>query len=279
MTMKEIRPIIATFALIFCVFPLVAQEDQKIVIEITKEVDGEKKTFKGEYNSREEMEADPSYQEFAGGDNQFHFWSDDDTHVFLDLNQVDDLQNHFFQFFDKDDDTNTFFFHGFDSDSDDNSFDFSFDNFDSENFSEELKEKLKNLGVEIEELVDRFSTDDGTNNFKIITLRSIQVTDTQGEFGKKGQVSKNQLLELEDLTFYPNPSKDGRVKVRFSVPDEDDLEIQVSNLEGKEVFSRYFDRFAGYYSEEIDLSNQKEGIYLLEISRGKKRLTKKIVIE
>ena len=99
------------------------------------------------------------------------------------------------------------------------------------------------------------------------------------EFGKKGKVNESDLLELEDLTFYPNPSKNGKIKVRFSTPSENNLSIKVSNLEGKEVFSRYFESFSGRYAETIDLSGQKEGIYLLEISQGKKRLTKKLVVD
>lgn len=95
---------------------------------------------------------------------------------------------------------------------------------------------------------------------------------------KKGEVNKNSKLELEDLSFYPNPSTTGRFKVRFKVPQEKELSIKVFNLDGKEVYNRYFERFGGTYSESIDLSGQSEGIYLLEISQGDKRITKKIVI-
>ena len=85
-------------------------------------------------------------------------------------------------------------------------------------------------------------------------------------------------MKLNDLSFYPNPSRNGKIKVRFTTPEEGDLSIKVSNLDGREVFSRYFDRFSGIYSESIDLSGQKEGIYLLEIAQGKKRLVKKLVV-
>lgn len=254
-------------------------DDGKIVVEITKEINGEKKTFKGEYNSTEEMYADPNYQEFSGDDNQFHFWSgDENANALFHIDQIDDMKNHIFKFFNGEDGNNSFFFHDFDDDSASGAFNLHFDHFDSEEFSEELKEKMKDLGIEIESLVDEFSNN-GSKRTKIVTFKSIRISDVGDEFGKKGKVSENNLLELDDLTFYPNPSKNGKINVRFTAPSEDDLIIKVSNLEGKEVFSRYFESFSGLYSETIDLSDQKEGIYLLEIGQGKKRITKKLVVE
>lgn len=262
------------------IIPASAQNDDgKIVIEITKEINGEKKTFKGEYNSTEEMHADPKYQEFAGDDNQFHFWSDDgDANAFFHMDHMKDMNKHFYKFFDDEDGDNAFFF-DFDDDSASGAFNFQFDNFDSEEFSEEMREKLKDLGIEMEALVEKFSDENGDRKMKIITLKSIKVSDVGDEFGKKGKVNESNLLELDDLTFYPNPSKNGRIKVRFTTPEESELTIKVTNLEGKEVFNRYFDSFSGLYSETIDLSGQSEGIYLLEISQGKKRLTKKLVVD
>ncbi|MEQ9466036.1 MAG: T9SS type A sorting domain-containing protein [Ekhidna sp.] len=255
-----------------------AQSDEgKIVVEITKEINGEKKTFKGEYNSAEEMRADPSYQEFAGEQEGFNFWfgDTDDHDVFLHLDQMKDRNKSFFKYFhgDDEDDEGGFFFKHFDGDSVDGFFDLRFDGADME----ELRERMKELGMDMQIMMDRF--DDEDHQMHVIEIKRVKVTDVgDEEFGKKGKVDESNLLELDDLRFYPNPSSNGRIKVRFSVPDEDELNIRVSNLEGKEVFSRNFDRFSGTYSELIDLSGQKEGIYLLEISQGKKRLTKKIVI-
>ena len=277
--MTKTIQVLATALVLLIAVPGKGQQDEgKITIEITKEIDGEKKTFKGEYNSREEMYADPNYQEFAGDDNQFHFWSDDGADAYFDMDQLDDMRQHMFQFFDGDSGANTFYFHDFDDDAS-SRFRFHFDSFDSDEFTEELQEKLEDLGIEIEALVDEFSSDKGDNTFKIIAFKSIRVSDVGDEFGKKGKVSKNDLLELEDLSFYPNPSRNGKINVRFSTPSESDLSIKVSSLDGKEVFTRYFERFSGTYAETIDLSGQKEGIYLLEIAQGKRRVTKKLVVE
>lgn len=243
----------------------------KIKIEITKEINGEKKTFKGEYNSTEEMKADPNYQEFAGEDGNVNFWFGPDQDMQIHLDQLKDHSRSFFRFFDEDGDGSNFFFHNFDGDSS-KTFDFQFGG------SEELEERLKELGIEMDGMMKQFHADDGSHTMSVMVWKKVKVEDVGDEFGKKGMVDDSNLLELEDLTFYPNPAPNGQFKVRFTAPSEDELSIRVSNLEGKEVFSRYFESFSGVYSERIDLSHQNDGIYLLEITQGKKRLTKKIVI-
>lgn len=257
-----------------------SEEESKIKVEITREINGEKKTFKGEYNSTEEMKADPNYQEFAGEDNGFNFWfdSDDDADILLHLDQLKNKQGSSFKFFhhndDSDDDQNSFFFKHFNGDSTEGFFDLHLDGMDIE----EYKKRMKELGIEMDMLFDRLNDSDGSRHVQVFAFKRVKITDVDDEFGKKGKVDESNVLELDDLAFYPNPSPNGRFKVRFKLPEEGELSIKVSNLEGKEVFSRYFERFGGTYSEMIDLSGQKEGIYLLEIGQGKKRVTKKIII-
>lgn len=277
--MKTKWTIMALVASLFTCRATFAQSDEegKIVVEITKDVNGEKKTFKGEYNSTEEMRADPNYQEFAGEEGSFNFWFDDDMDddVFLHLDQLKNQNHSFFKYFhgDEDDDGGGFFFKNPDDDSFNGFFNFNMDNMDMEEF----KERMEKFSDEMEAIMGRFHDDDD-RQVRVIELKRIKITDVDDEFGKKGRVDEDYKLELEDLSFYPNPSSNGRFKVRFKVPAENELSIKVSNMGGKEVFSRYFERFGGLYSETIDLSGQEDGIYLLEISQGKKRLTKKIVI-
>lgn len=253
-------------------------DDGKIVIEITKEVNGEKKTFKGEYNSKEEMMADQNYQEFADDEQNFNFWFNDEdaADIHIQLDQLKNQHSSAFKFFHSDDDSddNTFFFKHFDGDSADGFLNIQLDGMNME----EYKKKLKELGIDMEMLFDKLNDSDGSTHVKVFTFKQVRILDVADEFGKKGKVAESNVLELDDLAFFPNPSPNGRFKVRFKLPEEGELSIKVSNLEGKEVFSRYFERFGGTYSEMIDLSGQKEGIYLLEIGQGKKRVTKKIVI-
>ena len=273
--MKRYRALIAVLFAFSFIVKASAQENEsgKIVVEITKEINGEKRTFKGEYENAEQMRADPNYQEFAGSDNNMGIWFEgEDVDAFpFDLNNLKNLQGSFFDldldnfsgfgFFDHDEDSN-FSQHQF----------FKLDDIDLDQY----KEEMKKLGIEMESLVEKL--EEGVDSKMIVISKRVKVSDVDGEFGEKGNVKKSNLLELDDLTFFPNPSSNGRFKVRFKVPEENELAIKVYDLEGKEIFNRYFERFGGMYSETLDLSGQKDGIYLLEISQGKKRVTKKIII-
>lgn len=263
------------------------KKDGKIVVEITKDINGEKRTFKGEYENKEQMKADPNYQEFAGEDDKFDFWFDgelDEDNMAVHLDHLRGTTNSF-KFFDSEDEANVFFKHFGEEGEEGNHFfeHFNFDSTGIESFHfndlkmEELSEKMKDFGIELEMLMEKIGNRDSRVN--IITLKRVHISDVSGdEFGKKGKVSENSKLLLEDLSFSPNPSSNGRFKVKFKVPEEKDLAIRVYNLDGKEVFNRYFESFGGLYAETIDLSSQKEGIYLLEITQGGKHLTKKIAI-
>lgn len=252
-------------------------DDGKIIVEITKDVNGEKETFKGEYENADQMRSDPSYKEFAGEDEGFNFWidTDGDEDAFLQIDQFKDKNKSFYHFFHgSGDDEDAFFFKQLDGDSSGGFFSFNFDGFDSE----ALKERMEKLGVEMN-MIFRNRDNEGTrSSASAMNSKRVKVLDVENEFGKRGRVDTGNMLALNDLAFSPNPSSNGRFKVRFKLPEEGELNICVSNLDGKAVFTRYFERFGGTYSEMIDLSGQKEGIYLLEISQGKKRLTKKIVI-
>ena len=267
--MNQIK-IILFGLLVACFTFLSAQEsDQKIVIEITKDIDGERKTFKGTYDSEEEMRADPNYQEFSGDGESNSFWfSTGDEDIVIHLDQMSDVHKNVFRY--SDDNKKGFFFH-LDDDSS-SIFDFHMDTFDTE----ALGEKMKRLGIVMSDNFRHLNLKDEDSRAKIIDSKKIKVTDVDGEFGRRGKVEKKEALALENLSFYPNSS--GKLKIRFETLVEDELSIKVSNLDGKDVFNRYFESFSGGYSETIDLSGQKEGIYLLEIIQGKKKVTKKVII-
>lgn len=118
----------------------------------------------------------------------------------------------------------------------------------------------------------------GDERVRIITYKLVKISDNTDEFGKLGKVSENNRLELETLSYYPNPAPNGIFKLKFRTPSEGELSIKIYNLDGREIFSRYFERYSGLFSETIDLSGQAEGIYLMEIEMEGKRLTRKIAV-
>ena len=84
-------------------------------------------------------------------------------------------------------------------------------------------------------------------------------------------------LKLNDLSYYPNPNS-GKFTLAFEAANKP-TEIKITSVSGKEVYSEKLQSFEGTYSNEIDLSGQDPGIYLLQVLQGKKAMNKKIVIE
>ena len=84
-------------------------------------------------------------------------------------------------------------------------------------------------------------------------------------------------LKMDELNYYPNPNE-GKFTLQFKA-DKRPTEIKITGLDGKEIYSESLAGFEGTYQNEIDLSSQKRGVYLLQIIQGNKATNKKIVIE
>ena len=86
-----------------------------------------------------------------------------------------------------------------------------------------------------------------------------------------------KALKMDALNYYPNPNT-GKFTLEFKA-DKRPTEVKITGLDGKEIYSESLQGFEGTYQNEIDLSSQKKGIYLLQIIQGNKATNKKIVIE
>lgn len=84
-------------------------------------------------------------------------------------------------------------------------------------------------------------------------------------------------LKMDELNYYPNPNE-GKFTLQFKA-DKRPTEIKITSMEGKEIYAETLNNFEGAYQNEIDLSSEKRGIYLLQIIQGNKATNKKIVIE
>ena len=266
-------------------------QNNEVKIEISKNVDGKQQTFKRTYESEEAMQNDEELKEFMGDENQIHFWTGDEDAISIPSFHFGDDEEggHSFVFFSDDDSTFSKQFNlqmeemskhiniGIASQLQDMQQNMIIDLNKNGNFAyafgdsidENMMIKLKNLKV---------MNGEDAQTIQIMIHKSIHISDDTKEFGKKGKVSESNQLTLENLSYYPNPATNGRFKLKFDVPEVSELSIKIYNLDGKEILGRYFDAFDGTYSETIDLSGQSEGIYLLEIEKNGKRLTRKIAI-
>jgi len=282
--------------------PINAQEkDDQVTVKITRDVDGKPQTFEKTYASEDEMKADKELKEFVGDHGKMNFWFSDKPKVVWNDDQ--NGQNFFFNI--GGDSTHHFKFLS-DGDSLMKEFDFQISDLDEHmkemeiNIREHLKDFEKNgrmafgysddgnftwnfddsLAGKIDDKIHMIFKDiDDKGDMDLMVVKRIKVSENVAEFGKKAEVKASNLLKLEDLKFYPNPAPNGRFKLKFNTPRQGELSIKIYNLSRKEVFNRYFDSYSGLYAETIDLSRQKEGLYLLEIQLDNKRLTRKITID
>jgi hypothetical protein len=86
-----------------------------------------------------------------------------------------------------------------------------------------------------------------------------------------------KVLAVDELNYYPNPNS-GKFNLAFQAGKKPTI-IKITSTDGKEVYNEEIQGFEGSYSKEIDLTDQKRGIYLLQIIQGKKAINKKIIIE
>lgn len=81
---------------------------------------------------------------------------------------------------------------------------------------------------------------------------------------------------ITDLKVYPNPSTSGNFNLYFTnLSRESSINVKVYNLIGKEVYSERIP--AGQdYEGSVRLSELPRGVYILEISNGAQKQTKRL---
>lgn len=87
----------------------------------------------------------------------------------------------------------------------------------------------------------------------------------------------NDSFSLQNLTIYPNPSQ-GKFNIQFFTASSTDFQLSIYDLRGRSILRHNYDAY-GQFRKELDLSQLASGIYLLELSDGYRRVTKKIILE
>ena len=85
-------------------------------------------------------------------------------------------------------------------------------------------------------------------------------------------------FNLSEFLIYPNPSRD-IFNVSFSSSFLNYVEIKVINLVGELIYSQNIINFEGIYNQNINLKENKKGIYFLEITTKNGIIKKKLVLQ
>ena len=91
---------------------------------------------------------------------------------------------------------------------------------------------------------------------------------------------QQNITPITDATafeVYPNPSN-GISTLTFENENRGELNIKVYDLQGRLILDQDKLDFDGYYEEQINISNQPAGIYLVELSLNGEKYTKELVI-
>lgn len=83
--------------------------------------------------------------------------------------------------------------------------------------------------------------------------------------------------ELDNLSVYPNPNN-GEFNIGFNPTSGDAISIDVYDMRGRSIYKNVYDN-TGRFEETIQLSNAQAGVYMLMISDGSQKVTKKIIVE
>ncbi|WP_179009389.1 zinc-dependent metalloprotease [Winogradskyella forsetii] len=83
--------------------------------------------------------------------------------------------------------------------------------------------------------------------------------------------------ELDKLSIYPNPNN-GEFNIAFNPRSGEEITIGVYDIRGRSIYNKVYSS-ASRFEEVIQLNNAQSGVYMLTISDGAEKVTKKIVVE
>ncbi|MCT4629365.1 reprolysin-like metallopeptidase [Winogradskyella sp.] len=83
--------------------------------------------------------------------------------------------------------------------------------------------------------------------------------------------------ELENLSIYPNPNN-GTFNIGFNPKSGENIYIEVYDIRGRAIFTNSYNSVSRF-DEVISLDNAQSGVYLLNISDGSNKITKKIIVD
>lgn len=156
----------------------------------------------------------------------------------------------------------------------------------------EIEKALKEAGIDPKDckgtkkmVFINEETGDGKNSeekkiTKIVMIK-MNITDASPEDMKRlgTQIGKtDSKLEMAEMKMFPNPH-DGKFNLSFNLKNKGDAKVSIFNIEGKEVYSEKLSNFSGEYNKDIDISNNKKGIYFVKIEQGSHSQVKKVVLE
>jgi len=119
---------------------------------------------------------------------------------------------------------------------------------------------------------------DGKEVKRIVIISKITTSDESVSKISKTLNGDKKELTISKLKFSPNPN-DGKFDLSFKLDKKKPVQVKIVDIEGREVYNEMIPEFNGKYSNSIDISENGEGIYILQIIQEDKASASKIVIK
>ncbi|MCF1190404.1 M12 family metallo-peptidase [Mangrovimonas sp. AS39] len=119
-----------------------------------------------------------------------------------------------------------------------------------------------------------FITDVNVGDGNTSTWNSATITVCQSTIEPVLSVENFEIANA--LQVYPNPNN-GQFTIKFKSNTSQDIDVMVFDLRGRAVFNQQIDN-TGNIEQTIDLGKVQSGMYLLNITDGPQKVTKKIIV-
>ncbi|MBO3115295.1 T9SS type A sorting domain-containing protein [Winogradskyella sp. DF17] len=84
-------------------------------------------------------------------------------------------------------------------------------------------------------------------------------------------------FEINNLSIFPNPNN-GEFSIGFDSNSGEDISVEIFDIRGRVIYSQRYNSVSRF-EEVINLNKAQSGVYLLNISDGPQKVTKKIIVE
>jgi PDZ domain/Secretion system C-terminal sorting domain len=168
-------------------------------------------------------------------------------------------------------------FKGMDEDGNYNyDYEFDIDNQDIEQHLEELIEQLEMEKLNLNEELERIRSE---RESMVIRIEIEDITPEEVNVVNENASPKLKLdndLVFDQISFFPNPGN-GLINLNFNLNGNGKLSVLVYDSNGNKVYHEERGSFGGNYSNTIDISDQADGTYYLQIMLGSKTYSKKLI--
>ncbi len=116
-----------------------------------------------------------------------------------------------------------------------------------------------------------------TNNAKVLVEAADNIFyAVSSAFTISDNLSVN-ASELENLSIYPNPNN-GEFNIAFNPKSGKAIKVEVFDIRGRAIYTNLYSSVSRF-EEVVGLNNAQSGVYLITISDGPLKVTKKIIVD